>query len=674
MNYAYTSVNTTVGDCGQETFAGSLRTSRISGRTLADTIGDICDEPMKQLMDRKACVTIRISKHTCNDKINELIISDNISDGFKGLDNEGSTNPFNPTYINEKRHSDDNEWSNYGKGFTDACKAGSDMTHLVTRYKRKNGGGFAYEKCMFDYQKMARDNTYNPECITITKDQYEQLHPYKTGTSVILKQLTDTIFRGSFKKLVNEIENIIQNKYSTALIKGNENVENSRLKIAINQEEPSDINPIVSPIEDKNHPHPKHSIQMDVRESNDGDPIILLKKNKKKAKWHCMNDDQYKAIDKKKYESTIKKYPNHIGTFNMSGTRTSGTDYQGLPKGSLKMMRHCRTLTNDPRNGGRHMSFLQKSTNGEWNYLYLELSWVEKKLTKFIEENLKKIIDCDLTRLNNIMAEAGKWAETHIRKDVGCESKFKKEWKKKHKTKWDNSKSYNENIAAIISSDEDEVVVEEENPEVVEEEKEEVVEEEKEEVVEEEKEEVVEEEKEEEVEEKEEEAEEEKEEEEEEEVEEEKEEVVEEENPEVVEEEKEEVVEEETVTLQINTPQHITTSSSIRSVPSDKSEILRSLKYLKESSNCLSEDDKDTLIKGPPGHNGLNEIANKILNNKYGSHNDLVKKIISVRSRRKDDYNALCDDLIEEYDTYTKNKIPYGKKIHHLVLFVYNSM
>ena len=615
MNYAYTSVNTTVGDCGQETFAGSLRTSRISGRTLADTIGDICDEPMKQLMDRKACVTIRISKHTCNDKINELIISDNISDGFKGLDNEGSTNPFNPTYINEKRHSDDNEWSNYGKGFTDACKAGSDMTHLVTRYKRKNGGGFAYEKCMFDYQKMARDNTYNPECITITKDQYEQLHPYKTGTSVILKQLTDTIFRGSFKKLVNEIENIIQNKYSTALIKGNENVENSRLKIAINQEEPSDINPIVSPIEDKNHPHPKHSIQMDVRESNDGDPIILLKKNKKKAKWHCMNDDQYKAIDKKKYESTIKKYPNHIGTFNMSGTRTSGTDYQGLPKGSLKMMRHCRTLTNDPRNGGRHMSFLQKSTNGEWNYLYLELSWVEKKLTKFIEENLKKIIDCDLTRLNNIMAEAGKWAETHIRKDVGCESKFKKEWKKKHKTKWDNSKSYNENIAAIISSDEDEVVVEEENPEVVEEEKEEVVEE-----------------------------------------------------------EKEEVVEEETVTLQINTPQHITTSSSIRSVPSDKSEILRSLKYLKESSNCLSEDDKDTLIKGPPGHNGLNEIANKILNNKYGSHNDLVKKIISVRSRRKDDYNALCDDLIEEYDTYTKNKIPYGKKIHHLVLFVYNSM
>ena len=638
MNYAYTSVNTTVGDCGQETFAGSLRTSRISGRTLADTIGDIFDEPMKQLMDRKACVTIRISKHTCNDKINELTISDNISDGFKGLDNEGSTNPFNPTYINEKRHSDDNEWSNYGKGFTDACKAGSDTTLLVTRYKRKNGGGFAYEKCMFDYQKMARDNTYNPECITITKDQYEQLHPYKTGTSVILKQLTDTIFRGSFKKLVNEIENIIQNKYSTALIKGNENVENSRLKIAINQEEPSDINPIVSPFEDKNHPHLIHSIQMDVRESNDGDPIILLKKNKKKAKWHCMNDDQYKAIDKKKYESTIKKYPNHIGTFNMSGTRTSGTDYEGLPKGSIKIMRHCRTLTNDPRNGGRHMSFLQKSTNGEWNYLYLELSWVEKKLTKFIEENLKKIIDCDLTRLNNIMAEAGKWAETHIRKDVGCESKFKKEWKKKYKTKWDNSKSYNENID-IIPSDEDEVVVEEENPEVVEEEKEEEVEEEKEEEVEEEKEEEVEEEKEEEV-----------------------------------EEEKEEEVEEETVTLQINTPQHITTSSSIRSVPSDKSEILRSLKYLKESSNRLSEDDKDTLIKGPPGHNGLNEIANKILNNKYGSHNDLVKKIISVRSRRKDDYNALCDDLIEEYDTYTKNKIPYGKKIHHLVLVVYNSM
>ena len=53
------------------------------------------------------------------------------------------------------------------------------------------------------------------------------------------------------------------------------------------------------------------------------------------------------------------------------------------------------------------------------------MSWIKKILTKLIEFNLRKIIDCDLTRLGSIMAEAGKWAEQQIRAAIKTESKFK---------------------------------------------------------------------------------------------------------------------------------------------------------------------------------------------------------------------------------------------------------
>ena len=43
------------------------------------------------------------------------------------------------------------------------------------------------------------------------------------------------------------------------------------------------------------------------------------------------------------------------------------------------------------------MSFLPTPRNGEQNYHYIELTWVKKVLTKLIEYNLQKKIDCDLT-------------------------------------------------------------------------------------------------------------------------------------------------------------------------------------------------------------------------------------------------------------------------------------
>ena len=148
---------TTVARCGPETFAGSLRTSRSNGRKISDIIGDICDESLKKIMDRQAIAIIEIIKRIDNDKIHRFKISDTIQCGFKGIDRNGKENPFCATYINDDRHHDDDEWSEYGKGLIDGLKACCDEAIIITRYEKKNGG-YAFEKCVFDFQKMGLEN------------------------------------------------------------------------------------------------------------------------------------------------------------------------------------------------------------------------------------------------------------------------------------------------------------------------------------------------------------------------------------------------------------------------------------------------------------------------------------------------------------------------------------
>ncbi len=444
-------MNTTVGECGAETFAGSLHTSRSSGRKREDCLGDLCDESIKHIMNKNAVALISMTRTATGNKVRSLIISDSILNGFEGLDKEGSFNPFNATYLNPARHADDNEWSEHGKGLVDAIKAICAMCIIYTRYKKVDGD-FAYEKCIWDLEAMAEENRHSPQCVTITEEEYRLNHPFETGSSIILTQLSTDIITKSFDKEQDIIEKTLVSKYSSALIEGNEGYDGSRLKFKVENNEPFDINPVPSPLENEQHPHPKYTVEMDVRTNNNNTMKILCKKHGAQTKWHAFveADGKYKSLTNSQYEREIQRFPNHIGTFYMKGTRTSGTDYEGLPSGSLILKRLRRTLTQDYRLGGRHMSFLPTPKNGEQNYHYLEMSWIKKILTKLIEFNLRKIIDCDLTRLGSIMAEAGKWAEQQIRAAIKTESKFKKDWHREYDeapgAEWNGGLSYEQNL------------------------------------------------------------------------------------------------------------------------------------------------------------------------------------------------------------------------------------
>ena len=458
-------MNTTVADCGPETFAGSLHTARSSGRKLPDILGDICDESLKKIMNGVAKAIVKITQTTTGNKIRSLVLSDNILNGFEGIDKEGNLNPFNATYSNPVRHAADEEWSEHGKGLISALKAACDVAQILTRYK-KIDGTYAYEECTFNFEEMADDNRHSPICRTVSQEYYNQNHPFETGSTITLSHLQPNIFTGTFDDVKNKIHQILVDKYSSALIIGNQGSQESRLKFKVQDSQPIDIVAIPSPLENENHPHEKFWVRMEVRESNNGNLTILLKKEGGANKWHAWSEDRHKfvAIKRSEYDRRILQHPNVLGVFTMGGTRTSGRGvYQryprGHPMGSLVLKRLHRALTEDVNNGGRHMSFLPKPKNGEFNYHYLEMNWVEKRLTKLIEHNLQKKIDCDLTRLNSLIAEAGKWAEKQIRDSIKSESRFKKDWNARYHMNmgedgkvdddraWDGTKTYEENLA-----------------------------------------------------------------------------------------------------------------------------------------------------------------------------------------------------------------------------------
>ena len=444
-------INTTVGLCGAETFAGSLQTSRSSGRKLSDCLGDLCDESLKHIMNKLAVAIISISRTATGNKVRSIKLSDSILNGFEGLDQEGSLNPFNATHFNPTRHADDYEWSEHGKGLVDAIKAMCAMCVIYTRYKKVDGD-FAYEKCKWDLEAMAEENRHSPQCETITEEQYRAHHPYETGSTILLSQLSTDIFTKSFNDEAEIIRKTLVSKYSSALIEGNEGFDGSRLKFKVENNDPIDVVAVPSPLENQEHPHPKYKVVMDVRANDNNTKRILCKKEGAQTKWHAWSqaDEKYKSLTSSQYQREIQRFPNRVGLFDMRGTRTSGTDYEGYPSGSVILKRLRRTLTQDYRHGGRHMSFLPTPRNGEQNYHYIELTWVKKVLTKLIEYNLQKKIDCDLTRLGSLMAEAGKWAEQQIRAAIKSETRFKKDWHKEYDevegAEWNGDVSYEENL------------------------------------------------------------------------------------------------------------------------------------------------------------------------------------------------------------------------------------
>ena len=119
-------------------------------------------------------------------------------------------------------------------------------------------------------------------------------HPSETGSSIRLTQLSTDIFTKSFDDEAEIIHKTLVSKYSSALIEGNEGYDGSRLVFKVENNDPDDVVAVPSPLENEQHPHPKYTVEMDVRTNNNNTMKILCKKHGAQTKWHAFVEAEWK--------------------------------------------------------------------------------------------------------------------------------------------------------------------------------------------------------------------------------------------------------------------------------------------------------------------------------------------------------------------------------------------
>ena len=238
-----------------------------------DSFGDQADEGMQYCMENPGNATHTIGFHPNilnKDKLQKMIFRDEIPDGFVGLDEDGDLHPLHPTHYNDKKHSNDKKWNGYGIGGGDAQMNTCEDFEIYTNYKTKNGV-MKPLKVKANWQKLLENEQTGedsfPEQIPITTEEYHKNHKNDKGSTLIYNDCREEIYDDSFDNIVEKLRNYSATTYSKALLKANINGHKSLIfkKFDVNGNcETIPIEPILSPFDDENHPHPIIEIKIHI--------------------------------------------------------------------------------------------------------------------------------------------------------------------------------------------------------------------------------------------------------------------------------------------------------------------------------------------------------------------------------------------------------------------------
>lgn len=694
-----------IGNPGAATMQSIVNKARTDGYNKRSIMGDILDESLLNIKKNDGNCLIEVHQDALGaDKMGKLIVRDDVKLGFKGLDEDGPTNPLCSITQKALRHMRDDEWSEHGQGFTSASMTACEQLTIISKFENTNGE-MVYGGVNCDWVDMARRNTRMPQAIPVSQEEYEVEHEFANGSTIIYDRCRSEIFDTDMATEVKSIKDYISTVYRKALIEGGGKTDNMKVRVKVfnsqgEETEDTFINPMISPVDDDNHPHEKFQFRIFLRKNVGGQKKVVVKDMTTNTSfvWHSDGvDGSFKRINLNPLATLENNFPIIDDTIIMTGTRTSGCqNYNdiGLPMGSVNLIRYGRCLTNDIRYGGRKLSFVRYAHNGEQNYHYIEVEWMNKSISNKLKATNRKIIDGRLDEIRNDVVDACRFAQIKIKTHLGSETSFKKKWKRDHNNvEWDGLLSYQENVQAYENSiapaveevvDEEETASDSDNTQEEVSSNEEVVSSNEEGDIEE---------------------------------------VVSsnededntevavvssnEENAhqnavdEVVEEEETESEEDEDANEntvenedeeekqpdnnddddevlsdapQIDIQQETWNAPPTRTRPLLKNQAISIMEYI--DSLTLDNEQKNMLIDGPQGHMGLKQIIDHIYTEKYGNDNPMLNKLKRVRNRREDNYKAFCEDLLEEYEAYPRDtsQVIKGEALYHLAITIHNQL
>ena len=202
--------SSTTLQCGAPHFRSIAKQHRHANYNLEKAINELIDNVIK--MANRIHITTEIDSEG---RLQEIKISDNYALGFVNILEQGTNNPFNMGHI-KIGHDDDSETSEFGCGGKAAAISSSNHMYVVTKVDGR------YYEVICDFIKMEREEdviaSYNPKLREIFATDYHEVHPFETGSSIVLSKILGTICEQTTqKKLTDRIITGISETYSRFL-------------------------------------------------------------------------------------------------------------------------------------------------------------------------------------------------------------------------------------------------------------------------------------------------------------------------------------------------------------------------------------------------------------------------------------------------------------------------
>jgi len=309
---------------GSPHFKGIYNQNRQSDYNLKKALFEFIDNPLYK------CSSINIVTRVTNDRISQLIISDNYEHGFENMFETGVKNPFNMTHMRIGQHNDD-ETSQFGIGLKAGAISSADKLDVYTRIKVDDE--YQYWRVEMDFPEMCEreEDSFSPNVYRIEKKEYDTKHPFKEGSTLVLSNMHHSIYE---KTSLNDLNCYIQNEIS----KTYNDIIHGGIKIKVNgvlieyQQELYDL-PECKPFTE-NYKIYKYLINKE--------PKYFIKSTTTKSKWHYDEDSHtVKNLNQSDYENLLDKTPIQIGS--MRGTFCMFVkDLEELPRGRTDIYRNGR--------------------------------------------------------------------------------------------------------------------------------------------------------------------------------------------------------------------------------------------------------------------------------------------------------------------------------------------
>jgi hypothetical protein len=412
-------LNSNILTCGAPHFRSIAKQHRHANYNLEKALNEWLDNVIK--LATRIHVTTEVD---IEGRLQELKVSDNYALGFVNISEQGINNPFNMGHI-KSGHDDDSETSEFGCGGKAAALSTSNHMSVVT-----NVAGQCY-KVICDFIRMEREDdviaSYNPTKREISVDDYKEIHPFETGSSIVLSKILGTICeQTTHQKLTERLKKGISETYSKFLKKDN-------MEIYVNGElVEQEVDFFLDP---KCMPFTIRKSLFILENDRTKDKIYLIQKIVDRATWQLYNkaEDKWETLGSAKEADAFRELKRIEGYTYVCQQSSNIIDGSCLKMESTFVFYSDRVHTDeqfdhllpqdqvliykDSRKYGKKS--LVKHNNGINNYTLHKIDFTSKKIGKELGITFNKDITMEC---NNDLTMAIKSAIRDNRKEFNADT------------------------------------------------------------------------------------------------------------------------------------------------------------------------------------------------------------------------------------------------------------